>query len=290
MNPNQTIDSDSVEILHALRGLSHDMGASQIMLEHSFRRLKSLLEASRTSATPEDVSLSLEQMEACMKASRGYLDDVLRLSTSGAAELEPEPVDVAMVIERVLLEQAPLLDERAARVQVRGPLPAVWCHPDRLRQILTNLLRNAALHGCDPEWPQITLHACPPPDGDDSMAAVRVHDNGPGIDPRRRREIFLPGRRLSGPPGDGSGWGLPTSKRIAERFGGSLTLDTDCTTGTAFILALPGATDALERSDSPERVEEGRGWRIQLDARHQGPLRHGHTQIVNDECRMTNVE
>ncbi len=289
MNPNQTIDS--AEILHALRGLSHDMGASQIMLEHSFRRLKSLLEASRAGETPpEDVDLSLQQVEACMKASRGYLDDVLRLSTSGAAEMEPEPVDMTAVVDRVLLELAPLLDERAVRVQVRRPLPAVWCHPDRLRQVLTNLVRNAVLHGCDPERPQITVHPCPPPDGDDSMAAVRIHDNGQGIDPRRRREIFLPGRRLSGTQADGSGWGLPTARRIAERFGGSLALDTDCITGTAFILALPGATDALDRSDNSEPVEEGRGWRIQLDARHQGPLRHGHTQIVNDECRMTNVE
>ena len=289
MNPNQTIDS--AEILHALRGLSHDMGASQIMLEHSFRRLKSLLEASRVGETPpEDVDLSLRQVEACMMASRGYLDDMLRLSTSGAAEMEPEPVDMTAVVDRVLLEQAPLLDERAVRVQVRGPLPAVWCHPDRLRQVLTNLVRNAVLHGCDPERPQITVHACPPPDGDDSMAAVRIHDNGQGIDSRRRREIFLPGRRLSGTPAEGSGWGLPTARRIAERFGGSLALDTDCITGTAFILALPGATDALDRSDNSEPVEEGRRWRIQLDARHQGPLRHGHAQIVNDECRMTNVE
>ncbi len=289
MNANQTIDS--TEILHALRGLSHDMGASQIMLEHSFRRLKSLLEATRIDETPpEDIDLSLRQVEACMKASRGYLDDVLRLSTSGTAEMEPEPVDLAAIVDRVLLEQTPLLNEWGVRVQVRRPLPAVWCHPDRLRQILTNLLRNAVLHGCDPERPQITVHACSHPDRDDSMAAIRIHDNGPGIDRRRRREIFLPGRRLSDAQIDGSGWGLPTAKRIAERFGGSLALDTDCTTGTAFILALPGANDALDRSDNPEPFEDGRGWRIQLDARHHGPLRHGHAQLAIDECRMTSDE
>ncbi|MDZ7617990.1 MAG: HAMP domain-containing sensor histidine kinase, partial [Patescibacteria group bacterium] len=244
MDPNPTVDSS--EILHALRGLSHDMGANQIMLEHSFRRMKSLVESSRTEGTPpEEVNLSLRQVEACMRAAKGYLDDLLRLSTSGAAEMEPVPVDVATVIEQVLLEQSPLLAERGSKVHCRGDLPVVWCHPDRLKQVLTNLVRNAALHGCDAAQPQITVRACPAPGGDDSMAALRIHDNGPGIDPRRRREIFLPGCRIANTEAEGSGWGLPTARRIAERFGGSLALDTDCASGTAFILALPAATDAV---------------------------------------------
>ncbi|MDY0165233.1 MAG: HAMP domain-containing sensor histidine kinase [Thermoguttaceae bacterium] len=283
--------SDSTEILLALRGLSHDMGASQMMLDHSFGRLKTLFLPSRESPpSMEDIGNCLSQVEACMRASKGYLDDVIRLSTSGAADMEPEPIEVAMVVDRVLTEQTPLLDERAVRVQVRTPLPAVWCHPNQLKQVLTNLVRNAVLHGCSSTAPQIVISQCLPPHGDDSMAAVRVHDNGPGLDPRRRREIFLHGHRLSGAHANGSGWGLPTARRICELFGGSLELDTNCATGTAFILALPDAADAMGQSGDLAPVEDGRQWRLQLDARHTGPSRHEHSHLANDECRMTNVE
>ncbi len=289
MNPNQTVDP--TEILQALRGLSHDMGASHIMLDHSFRRLKSLLNTDRLEpARPEEIHGCLSEMDACMKASKGYLDDLVRLSNSGSLEMEPEPVEMAALVERVLAEQAPLLDEHAVQVQVRGPLPSVWCHPDRLRQVLTNLVRNAVLHGCDPERPRVHIYACDPPDGDDTMAAIRVHDNGPGIDPCRRREIFLPGRRLAKTRGDGSGWGLPAARRIVERFGGNLFLDIQCPTGTAFVLAIPAVTDAAIEAREREAVEEGRSWRLQLDSRHHRTSRHGHTQGQNDECRMANVE
>ncbi len=285
------ISTDSTEILLALRGLSHDMGAAQMMLEHSFGRLKTLLLPSRESApSMEDIGDCLSQVEACMRASKGYLDDVIRLSTSGAANMEPEPVEVAVVVDRVLREQASLLDEHTVGVQVRAPLPAVWCHPDQLKQVLTNLVRNAVLHGCSSTGPQIVISQCLPPNGDDSMAAVRVYDNGPGLDARRRREIFLPGCRLSGAHANGSGWGLPTARRIAERFGGSLELDTSCATGTAFILALPNAADAVGQFGDSAAVEDGRQWRLQLDARHGGPSRHEHSHLANDECRMMHVE
>ncbi len=280
--------NDPTEILHALRGISHDMGAAHMMLEHSFRRLKTLLETRPSEDAPcNEVGLHLSQVEACMQAARGYLDDVTRLSTSGAVEMEPEPIEVGAILDRILFEQAALLDERGVEVRLCGQLPAVWCHPERLKQILTNLLRNAVLHGCDVDRPQVSVQRCAPPEGDDSLAAVQIHDNGPGIDPRRRREIFLPGRRLEGGKAEGSGWGLPTARRIAERFGGSLALDAHCHRGTTFILALPDASEALSQS---EPVDEGRRWRLQLDARHRSPLRHGHSRLANDDCRTASAE
>ncbi len=288
---NATTPADSNEILHELRGLSHDMGAAHMLLEHSFRRLKALLTSGRSRAAAEaDPGAQLSQVDACIRAAKGYLDDLTRLSTSGVTEMEPEPVELADVLATILMEQAPLLDERGVQVCLHEPLPVFWCHPVQLKQVVTNLLRNAVLHGCDPKRPRVIFQTCAPPDGDDSLAAVRIHDNGSGIDPRCRREIFLPGRRLENTQSSGSGWGLPASRRIAERFGGSLILDTDCRYGTAFILILPDASDAIWRSAKAGHVEEGREWRLQLDARHQVPLRHEHSQLANDARRMTSAE
>ncbi len=280
---NTPTTPDPTEVFHALRGLSHDMGATHMMLEHSLRGLKTLLHRSGAGGAPQgEVRSRLSHVEACIQAAKGYLDDLTRLSTAGTVEMEPQPIELTGLVDRVLAEQAALLEERSVEVQVRDPLPAVWCNPIQLKQVLTNLLRNALLHGCDRRRPRVVVEACDPPDGDDSLAAVRIHDNGPGIDPRRRREIFLPGRRLAEGTSNGSGWGLPTSRRIAERFGGSLVLDTDCRHGTAFILALPDAADALDEAEADWPGAEARR-RLELDARHRAPLRHGHSRLANVE-------
>ncbi len=280
---NVATTPDPAEISHALRGLSHDMGAAHMMLEHSFRGLKTLLHGSgEGGAALGEVGSRIAHVEACIRAAKGYLDDLTRLSTAGTVEMEPQPVALTDLVDQVLAEQAALLEERGVQVEIRRPLPAVWCSPIQLKQVLTNLLRNALLHGCDRRRPRVVVEPCSPPDGDDSLAAVRIHDNGPGIDLRRRREVFLPGRRLAGGTSPGSGWGLPTSRRIAERFGGSLVLDTDCRPGTAFILALPDAAGALDEAEADRQVGEDRR-RLQLDARHRAPLRHGHSRLANVE-------
>jgi signal transduction histidine kinase len=142
-------------------------------------------------------------------------------------------------------------------IDVRHPLAEVWCNRHRFKQLLTNLVRNAVRHGCDPQRPRISVTAeekavCPTPvgprAGPDRFVVLRIHDNGPGIDPRYHEEIFLPGRRLPRAAPEGTGMGLAIVRKIAEHYGGSAELDRDCPGGTAFLVRLPRAPD---RTDAP---------------------------------------
>ena len=106
-----------------------------------------------------------------------------------------------------------------------------------MKQVLTNLIRNALKHGCDPKRPKITVSS--PPIADGRLAAIRVYDNGPGIAPRFHEEVFLPGRRLSHAAAEGSGMGLAIVKKFATELGGTLELDSEEGKGSTFTVVLP---------------------------------------------------
>ncbi|NQT14000.1 MAG: ATP-binding protein, partial [Planctomycetes bacterium] len=140
----------------------------------------------------------------------------------------------------------------------------VSCNRHRLKQVLTNLLRNAAKHGCDPERPRIvissvadTIQAADTVTG--GLVAIRVHDNGPGIAPEFHEEIFLPGRRLPETSSDGSGMGLPIVKKIVESYGGTVSVDSGQEAGTAFVVTLPSSFEGARESRAPSGLSVDSG-------------------------------
>ncbi len=240
------------ELNNLVRVLSHDMGANLMLLESSFEQLKGSLGAGVHNGA------RIAHVEACLRESRRFLDDLLRLATTGSVNMEPARVEVAEVVDEVLFEQNEFLKEQGVAVSLRQPLPVFWCNAGRLKQVITNLLRNAALHGCDPRHPQITvaphsLRAERDWSGGVRMAAFEIHDNGGGIDRRRRREIFLPGRRLPATRAEGSGMGLAIVKKIVDYYGGKVYVDPADRAGTAFVVLLPGA-DRKQPEPPPRRL------------------------------------
>ncbi|NLE36787.1 MAG: HAMP domain-containing histidine kinase, partial [Pirellulaceae bacterium] len=192
----------------------------------------------------ERLGENLSHLDACLDQSRRFLNDLIHLAKTGTVEMEPERVELAAVVDEVLFEQDELARQRGVRFDVRRPLPAVWYNHQRLKQIVTNLVRNAIKHGCDPHSPCIAIRANRHHDatnGNDIYPTVelRVHDNGPGIDRRFADEIFLPGKRLSQDE-DGTGMGLAIVKRIAEHYGGSAWIDYEKPEGTTVAVLLPG--------------------------------------------------
>jgi len=227
------------EIDYLVRALSHDMNANFMVLESSFRQLKR--NCPRESVG--DLVTQFAHVDACLAESKRFVNDLVALGQTGAVEMEAEPVDLALVVSEVLFEQKYVLAERGIRVEVDEHLPRAWCNPGRAKQVFTNLLRNAARHGCDPARPRITIEHTSPPSwaGEVSRADdvwVRVYDNGPGIPPTARETIFEPGKRLPGGHPEGSGMGLTIVKKIIEHFGGTVAVDADCKDGTAIVFSL----------------------------------------------------
>jgi signal transduction histidine kinase len=118
-----------------------------------------------------------------------------------------------------------------------GSWDALWMDvdPDRIRQVLWNLLRNACqaqqLKGC------VTLRVEPPSDKDESeWMDILIDDEGPGLAPQALEKLFEP--FFTTKP-DGTGLGLATSHRIVSEHGGQLMAENLATGGARFTLRLP---------------------------------------------------
>jgi signal transduction histidine kinase len=128
-------------------------------------------------------------------------------------------------------------DEVKVVTHVRDPLPAVRGDRERLRQLLLNLVTNAAKYTVTGD--EIEVRATP----DDGHVLVTVVDHGPGIPADQQRLIFEKFGRVNsgGRSKPGAGLGLFIARSIAEAHGGSLDVQSESGSGTAFTFRLPVA-------------------------------------------------
>jgi signal transduction histidine kinase len=227
------------DLHHFVRALSHDMSVNLILLKSSFEQLRKRCNVGESPELERDVAL----VDACLRQSRRFLDDMIELGRTGSVQVEPARVELDAVVDEVLFEQRDVLQARAVEVIVEKPLPVLWCNQDRVKQIVVNLVRNAVKHGCAAQAPKITISAAGGPArstaAGDLLAGFRVHDNGPGIPRRFHQDIFLPGKRLPGAHPDGSGMGLAIVRKIVDLYAGEVYVDPRCREGTRIVVWLP---------------------------------------------------
>ena len=234
----QQLQRTQAHLDHFLRAISHDMGANFMMLKSSYGQLK---RAVGDSALPAALEASTH-VEACLRESQRFLEDLAQLSTTGSVSMEAGRVELGPLVKDLLFELKSLFEERGIQAIAAGPLPALRCHEGRVRQVFSNLIRNAARHGCDPIDPRLTISTALPPAGREQQgyAWFAVHDNGSGIPERFRDEIFLPGKRVPGTETAGSGMGLAIVKRIIDHYGGTILID-PAAIGARFVFSLPSS-------------------------------------------------
>jgi len=127
-------------------------------------------------------------------------------------------------------------DEVTVTASVVEPLPAVRGDRDRLRQLLLNLLSNAAKYTVPGD--EIEVRAAP---ADSGAVVVSVEDHGPGIPPDQQRLVFEKFGRVNsgGRSKPGAGLGLFIARSIAEAHGGTLDVRSDPGSGATFTIRLP---------------------------------------------------
>lgn len=266
--------SQHQDLEHIVRALSHDLKANFMLLEGSFNQLKRAIGRqhdgiSGAGRQHQSVPSRIAHVDACLRQSRTLLDDLVQLARTGTVDMQPGAADLEAVVEEVLHEQRDLIARQGVRVVVERPLPVCWCNRTRLKQVVTNLVRNAVLHGCRRDRARVVIGPARPAEIDDEgrrWAAFRVSDNGPGIDARFREEVFLPGRRLPGSSAEGSGYGLAIVRKIVAYYGGAVYVDPNVSQGASIIVVLPAAVDQPQPGEPPESLDEGRRWKLQLAA------------------------
>jgi PAS domain S-box-containing protein len=189
----------------------------------------------------------IEGIERTQKAARHLLElvnDVLDLSKieAGKIDLRLQPVEFPMLIEDLFVTVRPLADEHGTELlldqRASDPIKIV-SDPRRVRQILLNLLSNAIKFGKGKPIKVICDR------GDDDGVVIDVIDQGEGISREDQERIFQEFVQLGKTQlQDGTGLGLPISRRLAELLRGSLTVESTSGQGSTFRLRLPPKADS----------------------------------------------
>lgn len=144
------------------------------------------------------------------------------------------PVDLEQVLDKVERELARVVEESGTRI-LRSPLPVIMGDETQLTRLMQNLIANAIKYRSD-EPPVVTISAT----RDKDQWRLAVNDNGVGIKPEYHQRIFELFRRVgqqSEPAG--TGLGLAICRRIVERHGGSIDVESAPGEGSTFHVTLP---------------------------------------------------
>lgn len=160
--------------------------------------------------------------------------DLLAYSRVGTRGGEFELTDMETVLAQVLTNLQVAINESQAQIS-HDPLPAVMGDARQLEQLLQNLISNAIkFHGESP--PQIHVGV----EGQDDQWRFRVQDNGIGLAPEYAEKIFIIFQRLHNKEEySGTGIGLAVCKKIVERHGGRIWVESQPEHGATFYFTLP---------------------------------------------------
>lgn len=188
----------------------------------------------------QDNLRALQVMEQETDRLTRLVEELLAFARSGGIipgeELACRPLDLAAIVADVCAALQP----RAVRLGLQltcppSPTPLlVNADPDRIKQIIINLLDNALKFTPAGGCIAVTVQR------ESDSVALRVADTGPGLSAAQREAAFHPYERGSSTPNvPGLGLGLSIARRLAEAHGGTLTLEANAPHGTVALLRLP---------------------------------------------------
>lgn len=185
---------------------------------------------------------SREELDFVVRRAR-HLDELVR-SLHGFAEVDErqltlEPVDLDDAVQEAL-HRVQTEPGRGLHVDT-GELPRVIADRRALVQILEQLIENGYEHGRD-DPVRVRVDADRKPEG----WCVRVQDDGPGIPPAHHDRVLEPFQRLEANQDGHVGMGLATARRLVERLGGHIELDSEVGEGTCVEFTLPQETVSTE--------------------------------------------
>jgi signal transduction histidine kinase len=224
---------------------SHEL-RSPLTSVQGFAELLMLDKDSLTPRQRETVEIILDNCRHLVRLLNDLLD--LARSDAGRLAIRPQPTEVAPLIEDVVRTMRAQTEAASQTLSeyVQPGLPLINVEPDRIRQILVNLLTNA--HEYSPEGASIGVATS----AVGAEVEISVSDNGPGIPSDQLERIFE--RFTRGDAGltqrvGGTGLGLAISKSLVELHGGSIAAESTPGQGSIFRVRLPIATGATVGGD-----------------------------------------
>jgi PAS domain S-box-containing protein len=171
---------------------------------------------------------------------RQLIEDLLAFSSVGRSASDAEEVDLDELVAQVLADLEGAIEASGAEVALE-PLPTVWGHRGLLGQVLQNVIGNSLKFVREGVVPRVEVSGA----RDARGTTVRIRDNGIGVEPSKRDDVFGVFTRLHGEEQfPGSGIGLATCAKIVAYHGGQISIDDGIDGGISVVLWLPAEPPA----------------------------------------------
>ncbi len=242
------MEADLFAMLRQRRHLA-DLGLGVAKINHDLRNiLTSAQLLSDQVATLDDpkVQRLAPRLVQTLDRATGFAQSVIDYGRQSATPPKPQPVDLNALIDEAAADAGLTGHPRIRFVNAVPDAISLYVDPDQMARVLINLIKNAreALETVEtPAAEQVITCSF----ADDTMGfSILVSDNGPGLPPRARQNLFVAfeGSARAG----GTGLGLAIARELTEAHGGHLTyfpLDP----GTRFVISLPPGARLTQRHD-----------------------------------------
>jgi PAS domain S-box-containing protein len=230
--PRKTAESalerSNQELSHFAYMVSHDLQAPLRTVS-----LYAELLAQKLRGDEKEVAQYLNFIQRSAGQMQKLIHDLLTYSQVSSDGPASELVPLEKTLAQAMRNHQAAIEESGA-VVTHDPLPVVRCNEMQIVQVFQNLLGNAVKYRSD-EPPRIHVSAV----REDKFWKISVKDNGIGIAPEYHQRIFEPFKRLHGSAKPGSGVGLAIVKKVVERCGGRVWVDSAAGAGSTFYFTLP---------------------------------------------------
>jgi len=193
---------------------------------------------------PEDHRMAATEIVRTAQKMNSIIHELLLLSEVRKAEVELEPLYMASIVSETLQRLAYVIEANQGQVVVpdEAAWPLAMGYAAWVEEVWVNYISNALKYGGTPSAaPRVELGADTQVDG---TVRFWVRDNGTGIAPEDQARLFTPFTRLDQARAGGHGLGLSIVRRIVEKLGGQVGVESQVGEGSTFSFTLAGYAGA----------------------------------------------
>ena len=225
------LESKNAELERFTYTVSHDLKAPLITI----RGFLGFIEKDAQSGNLDRLKGDIQRISTATDKMQRLLNELLELSRIGRVTNSSQNIPFRVLIDDVIKLMEGQLREKGVEVIIQDDLPVVSGDPQRLFEVLQNLVDNAVKFIANQTKPFIEIGTC----GEEkNMTIFYIRDNGIGIAPEHHDRIFGLFNKLD-PTAEGTGVGLAIVKRIIDLHGGRIWVESELGKGTTFYFTLP---------------------------------------------------
>jgi signal transduction histidine kinase/DNA-binding response OmpR family regulator len=223
---NEELDAFAHSVAHDLKAPVSSIVGFAGVLEEGYAQMSG-----------EELRRYLQIMGRNGRKMARIIDGLLLLAGVRKMEVKMRPLDMASIVAEAMQRLAGMIEESQAEVVLPDTWPVSLGYGLWVEEVWVNYLSNGLKYGGRP--PRVELGATAQSDG---MVRFWIRDNGPGLTPEVQTQLFIPFRRLDRLRAEGHGLGLSIVRRIVEKLGGQVGVESEVGRGSVFSFTLKEAT------------------------------------------------